>query len=514
MLKYLKICPIILLLIGGIGLGQEDTASIYLMEIIPTAKTATTTYEWTLNKTANPTELAFISPFTDEKTVQFAINTEKIEPADIPANYIGSIKFKKTGCYVETLDLAVGWLGYVRAVGETIQLQRVLFLQGPVHFSGGGDYFRFFPIDLSFNIPYEYREYTYCFYRCSTYFYWYDPLGKRLGTHKSDCPIVGWTWTNNYVNNSLMVTDEIDFTEAAGFDWSWDYPDGGWTTTETHTFDIALTISRGTAEYGGHKVTNTAYGTSDLITDLSDYAEVFIDVIAPPGPWEGITYSPGYWKNHQTQTTSLLSNINWFGTTLTWQQAYSILSNPSAKNPWNSFLCHFLATLLNVANDQTLEFAYYNHPDMNGEFMENATVGTIITTANNTSEYYPNAPKATLLQMKDVFDNINNNQTTHVLWTGPQSLSTFSLPTSNSFALYPNPFSDRTAIRLATEMKEPVKVSVYDLTGKKVRDITGAGNSIAWDGNDNNGKKLSHGVYIIRLENSPEHPTVKALICR
>uniref|UniRef100_A0A7C6A8Y3 T9SS type A sorting domain-containing protein n=1 Tax=candidate division WOR-3 bacterium TaxID=2052148 RepID=A0A7C6A8Y3_UNCW3 len=512
MVKNRKIFLSIMLLVA-IGFSTPPPAIPMLnFTVEPNSNFSTTIeYDWELTKTANPTEIEFYPfaspPQIGPELITFTIDVNKIEPSEIQVT--GNLYLKMHGDNLPagspfTLTKLIDKICIYNDVypGNNWSTTIVLFA-GSFPAVCSTDYY-LGPYNLNFTLPYElcndsfqhtfYWEYTYANVNYTGETNPFTPSANKLRLNRT------------YLNNSLTVTDAITVPE--GFIWDWNYS-GAWITASSQTFTISLNLSRGTAEIGGHKIINTANGTSDNI-NRSDFAEVFIDVIKPVA-WEGFTYTPGYWKNHQPQTTSLLSNINWFGTTLTWQQAYSILSNPSAKNPWNSFCCHFLATLLNVAADPTLSSAYYNVQGISNEYMENQAVSTIITAGYG---YNASMPRATILQMKDVFDNINNNQSIHCLWTGPMSFKTFSLPSSNSIALHPNVFSDRTEIHFRNEMKEPAKVSIYDLTGKKVRDLTGTDNSIVWDGKDNNGKKLGHGVYIIRLENSIERSTIKALICR
>jgi Tol biopolymer transport system component len=69
---------------------------------------------------------------------------------------------------------------------------------------------------------------------------------------------------------------------------------------------------------------------------------------------------------------------------------------------------------------------------------------------------------------------------------------------------YPNPFNPSTTISFSLPASGDVILSVYDITGRKVRELVngplGAGShSVAWDGRDERGKAVSSGVYISRL---------------
>lgn len=724
------------IVVFGILLAQEDTTTIKIWDFSPTSKIATTTYNWQLFLTSNKTDLNFF-PQVSEQSAEYMINVEKIIPGSITARYVGNIVIQKENPHVETLELAVGRLGYEKTPGETIQVQRVVFLNGPIHFRTEGYYN--FPIDLTFDIPYESREKQYFFYRCTTYYYRWVGGGKQSYSQAARYYCYPFSWNNDYVNNALTISKEVvnepsgfdydwdglpqtvnssttlnfgltttyisasqqdepyllinkikgesednntwysnevtlylnvpklptvtkNFTSSAtktynqtlekvgdsshleftypfnqqkqvvftitatkidpgefnvslsgsitiqnthqratlniksvvdkvlkeeelvhqeelfsgehylepgglweipfnitfatpyeindltnyldvqveyfddhasheveidgttnfindylaitdeitvpnGFNWSWNYPEEGWRITSSNTFNINFNISLITpvqsGMYGGHKVTDIAYGVSDNL-NLSSSFEIFIDVIKPPAETVQtvfLTYSPGYYKNHQSVTTSLLP-VTLCGTNInTWTLANQILSNPSAKEAWNSFRCHFLTLLLNRKFNDTLQFALYNDPNRSGEPFEWYPVDQIIAVAQT---YTSSTARQTLLTMKDVCDAINNNQTTKVLWRingGGQDLMVSLLPATTDFRIYPNPFSSKALIQFGTEMKEPVRVSIYDLTGKKVCELSGKGPSLIWNGTDNYGNKLPKGIYILKVEN-------------
>ena len=72
-------------------------------------------------------------------------------------------------------------------------------------------------------------------------------------------------------------------------------------------------------------------------------------------------------------------------------------------------------------------------------------------------------------------------------------------------AVSPNPFSDRALVNYALGRAGNVKLSVYDASGKLVRELVrGAQDpssySVAWDGRDMAGRRLADGIYILRLE--------------
>jgi flagellar hook assembly protein FlgD len=69
---------------------------------------------------------------------------------------------------------------------------------------------------------------------------------------------------------------------------------------------------------------------------------------------------------------------------------------------------------------------------------------------------------------------------------------------------YPNPFNPRTSIRYDLPKASKVSISIYDLMGRKVRNlVTGqvsAGSHITqWDASNDMGSQVSAGVYIYTI---------------
>lgn len=81
-------------------------------------------------------------------------------------------------------------------------------------------------------------------------------------------------------------------------------------------------------------------------------------------------------------------------------------------------------------------------------------------------------------------------------------------PIPKQFAImqnYPNPFNPSTTISYQLPKAEQVKIIIYDLTGRVVRELTnktqGAGSySVQWDGRDQAGQKVASGVYIYKIQ--------------
>jgi hypothetical protein len=78
----------------------------------------------------------------------------------------------------------------------------------------------------------------------------------------------------------------------------------------------------------------------------------------------------------------------------------------------------------------------------------------------------------------------------------------------------PNPFNGRVVLRLAAEDVEgPQSVSVYDLRGRRVDEVTlnvhGGMGQVTWDARDKTGRSLPAGVYLALAESLPGRPSCR-----
>ncbi len=98
-----------------------------------------------------------------------------------------------------------------------------------------------------------------------------------------------------------------------------------------------------------------------------------------------------------------------------------------------------------------------------------------------------------------------NNQ----IETGPEAVggSDIALAAPMRIGLnevFPNPFTGETTIRYAVSRPQPVRIAVYDVTGRRVRVLRNAPvdpgvSSMVWDGRDFAGARVASGVYFVRL---------------
>jgi hypothetical protein len=88
-------------------------------------------------------------------------------------------------------------------------------------------------------------------------------------------------------------------------------------------------------------------------------------------------------------------------------------------------------------------------------------------------------------------------------------------------APYPNPFRQYTDIRYQiTDDRAACELKIYDITGRLVCDLSGKlavigyQSSVSWDGTDQTNRKLSSGVYFVRLVAGDYNSTKKVLLIR
>ncbi len=85
------------------------------------------------------------------------------------------------------------------------------------------------------------------------------------------------------------------------------------------------------------------------------------------------------------------------------------------------------------------------------------------------------------------------------------------------FAVQPNPVRDRARVQFGLRRESPVRLAVFDRSGRQVRSLVRArlkpgDYAVRWDGCDDFGRRLSQGIYFLRLEADGERLTKKAVL--
>jgi len=84
---------------------------------------------------------------------------------------------------------------------------------------------------------------------------------------------------------------------------------------------------------------------------------------------------------------------------------------------------------------------------------------------------------------------------------------------------YPNPFNPSTTIAYQLPSAETVRITIYDLTGRQVRELLNenknAGSyTVQWDGRNQIGEQVSSGVYIYQISSGQFSQTRKMVFVK
>lgn len=107
----------------------------------------------------------------------------------------------------------------------------------------------------------------------------------------------------------------------------------------------------------------------------------------------------------------------------------------------------------------------------------------------------------------------------NVNWSGVSNPDTPPQLMTALQANYPNPFNPSTTIAFSLAEASPVKLSIYNLKGQKVKSLhhgalSAGSHTITWQGDDDAGRKVSSGIYLIRYETPQKAYTRKAMLMK
>jgi len=127
-------------------------------------------------------------------------------------------------------------------------------------------------------------------------------------------------------------------------------------------------------------------------------------------------------------------------------------------------------------------------------------------------------------QNEDIWDidtNINNGYPflTNIEYVSAQNqqIESVSQAVPKLLGNYPNPFNPSTNIRFSLPEKAKVKITIYNVKGQKVIELTdkrynSGAHSIIWNGKDDNYKQVSSGVYLYKLDVDNKYISTKKCI--
>ena len=104
--------------------------------------------------------------------------------------------------------------------------------------------------------------------------------------------------------------------------------------------------------------------------------------------------------------------------------------------------------------------------------------------------------------------------------TAVETLDETALPSNYELPQnYPNPFNPETTIRYTLPASGRIRLSIYNLSGQRIRTLTDhdqvAGrHSVTWNGRDSVGRDLASGLYMCRMEAGKYRAVRKMLLTR
>ena len=164
--------------------------------------------------------------------------------------------------------------------------------------------------------------------------------------------------------------------------------------------------------------------------------------------------------------------------------------------------------------DLNLDFTYQWQYYYNGWQNYEGETGSSMTK----TLYYD--PEGHDIRCNVTLDGKTKSDQIHVFVTGADRIVQSILP-QNVVLDYnsPNPFNPNTQIKFGLPNNQKVKIDVYSITGQKVKTLINttmnAGyHTINWNATDENGAKVSSGVYIYQLRCGNEVFTKKMIFAK
>jgi len=115
-----------------------------------------------------------------------------------------------------------------------------------------------------------------------------------------------------------------------------------------------------------------------------------------------------------------------------------------------------------------------------------------------------------LYRDQDVGFALDNN---YVVPDGVTGVSAPAARASLAVHAWPNPFNPATTISVESAQRGPVRVTIYDVAGRRVRELWSGTldgtRALAWDGRDDRGASVSSGTYFVRVTTPSQARTLK-----
>ncbi len=82
---------------------------------------------------------------------------------------------------------------------------------------------------------------------------------------------------------------------------------------------------------------------------------------------------------------------------------------------------------------------------------------------------------------------------------------------------YPNPFNPTTNISFSVLEEETATIEIFNAIGQSVKKYSkfqSGNHEISWDGTDNNGQKVSSGIFFYKLQSPSVNQTNKMILLK
>ncbi len=134
---------------------------------------------------------------------------------------------------------------------------------------------------------------------------------------------------------------------------------------------------------------------------------------------------------------------------------------------------------------------------------------------------YDNSNQRMTSQVTQTGNLVNSNRT----WYSYEGLQLSAendagIPTNFELSQnYPNPFNPTTTISFDLSEGSDVKISIYDMTGRLIKELvnetmTVGSKTINWDGKDESGNPVSAGIYLYNLQTGDYNQTKKMVLLK
>ena len=166
-----------------------------------------------------------------------------------------------------------------------------------------------------------------------------------------------------------------------------------------------------------------------------------------------------------------------------------------------------------IAGAMLISEDFYTHSDSAGNYVLNLPIGThnITITAN---EYHPQS-------INNVIVTENNTTTLNItlIHESDNEDPLAQIPITTISGNFPNPFNPSTTIKYSLAKTAHATIEIFNIKGQVVKTLVdgerSAGNHEArWNGLDDNGRKVSSGIYLIRLKHDGKTASRKMMLMK